>query len=60
MLQRLCMLPAIIERLGIGEMERDELVSLGILLAAFGARMLWGARPQIAEIAQEPRSYSAL
>jgi GABA permease len=35
-------------------------VSLGILLAAFGARMLWGARPQIAEIAQEPRSYSAL
>ncbi|MGE5118275.1 MAG: amino acid permease [Betaproteobacteria bacterium] len=34
--------------------------SLGILLATFGARMLWGQRPQIAEIAQEPRSYGAL
>jgi len=35
-------------------------VSLGILLAAFGVRMLWGGRAVIAELAQEPRSYEAL
>lgn len=34
--------------------------SLGILLAAFGVRMLWGRRPQIAAIVQEPHSYEAL
>ena len=34
--------------------------SLGILLAAFGVRMLWRRRPQIAAIVQEPHSYEAL
>lgn len=31
--------------------------SLGILVIAYGARMLWGRKPQIATIAQEPHHY---
>lgn len=33
------------------------IVSLGILLVAYAARLVWGRRPQIASIAQEPQHY---
>ncbi|MDE2456366.1 MAG: amino acid permease [Burkholderiales bacterium] len=55
---------AIVVAMGLIPEQRTPLllgiVSLGLLVLAYGARMLWGKKPEIATLAQEPHGYQEL
>ncbi|MDE1948388.1 MAG: amino acid permease [Burkholderiales bacterium] len=55
---------AIVVAMGLIPEQRTPLllgiVSLGLLVLAYGARMLWGKKPETATLAQEPHGYQEL